>query len=69
MGEQVSMQFRLELFNVFNHANLGDPDSLLESATFGEAQIGRRSVGSWSLNALPLNERPRHVQIGLKIYF
>ena len=64
MGEQVSV-VPPGIFNVFNHANLGDPDSLLESAASGSA-VGRRSVGSWSLNAL---QEARHVQIGLKIYF
>ncbi len=69
LGERVNLQFRLEMFNVFNHTNLNNPDPRFESSTFGEAQYGRQGVGSSLPSASPLNEQPRHVQIALKIYF
>ncbi len=29
-GEQVSVEFRAEAFNIFNHVNLGNPDSCVD---------------------------------------
>ncbi len=34
-GERVTLQTRLEAFNVFNHANFGFPDTNVDSPTFG----------------------------------
>jgi outer membrane receptor protein involved in Fe transport len=52
--ESVSLQFRAEAFNLFNHANFGLPDLFFGSPTFG-------SVSSASA--------PRHIQFGLKLLF
>lgn len=69
LGEQVSMQFRAEVFNLFNHPNLSSPDAQYESRTFGQALFGRQGLGSSLPSASPLNEQPRRIQLALKIYF
>jgi hypothetical protein len=53
-GETVRLQFRMEFFNVFNHANLNDPVVSLNGAGFG-------SILSAS--------DPRIGQAALKLYF
>jgi hypothetical protein len=52
--ESKSLQFRAELFNVFNHANFRLPDNDISSPTFGEIS-----------ESLP----GRQVQLALKFYF
>jgi len=36
MSERINAQFRAEMFNVFNHANLGQPTASVDSATAGK---------------------------------
>jgi hypothetical protein len=48
------VQFRAELFNIFNHANLGLPENDLQSPAFGQI-----------LHAGP----PRLLQLALKLMF
>ena len=79
LGEQGRLQFRAEFFNLFNHTNLNTPDPFLESMrpvelgglvpSFGEATFGRQGFGSSVPGASPLNEQPRRIQFGVKIYF
>ncbi len=52
--EQLSLQLRVEAFNLFNRGNLDLPDSFFGSPTFGQVL----SAGS-----------PRRLQFGLKILF
>ena len=53
--EHTRLQFRGELFNIFNHTNLGNPGNVLGSATFGV--ITQNSVA------------PRLIQFALKYLF
>lgn len=54
-GERVSLQFRGELFNAFNHTNLmGLGVNLDTKSTFGQ---------------LTTSHLPRQIQLGLKLYF
>jgi hypothetical protein len=69
LGEGASLQFRIELFNAFNHTNLNNPQSVLESDVFGQAFFGRQGVGSSQPSVAPLNEQPRRIQLALKVYF
>jgi hypothetical protein len=55
IGERFQLQFRTEFFNIFNHANFGDPTTNLDSASFGQ-------IASTSVNA-------RLVQFALKLDF
>lgn len=52
--ERLNLQFRGEVFNVFNHPNFGLPDNFLGSPTFGRITTARD---------------PRHIQFGLKLLF
>ena len=52
--ESVSLQFRVEAFNLFNHPNFNLPDNFLGSPTFGRITSARD---------------PRHIQFGLKLLF
>ena len=73
LGEQGRLQFRAEFFNFFNHTNLNNPfdpnDVTLGSSSFGEATFGLLGFGSSLVGASPLNEKPRGIQFGVKIYF
>ena len=69
LGEQGRIQLRADVFNLFNHTNLNNPDRSLESPTFGEATFGRQGFGSSLINASPLDEQPRRVQLALKVLF
>lgn len=69
LGEQGRVQFRAEVFNLFNHTNLNNPDRNLESPAFGEATFGRQGFGSTEISAAPLNEQPRRLQLALKVVF
>lgn len=53
-SETVSLQFRAEAFNLFNHSNFNLPDNFLGSPTFGRITSARD---------------PRHIQFGLKLLF
>jgi hypothetical protein len=54
INESVSVQFRAEFFNLFNHPNFNLPDNFLGSPTFGVITSARE---------------PRHIQFGLKLLF
>jgi hypothetical protein len=54
LGEQGALQFRMEAFNLFNHANFGLPTSSINSGSFGQ-------IGS--------TFSPRIVQFALKVNF
>jgi hypothetical protein len=53
--ERLVTQFRTEFFNIFNHANFGNPQASLDSAAFGQ-------ISSTSVNA-------RLIQFALKLSF
>jgi Carboxypeptidase regulatory-like domain/TonB-dependent Receptor Plug Domain len=70
LGESGRLNFRADAFNVLNHANLGNPDTLLTSPTFGIATYGRQSTASSGFPAVsPLNETPRQVQLSVRVEF
>jgi hypothetical protein len=50
-SERVNGQFRAELFNAFNHANLGQPNATVDSATAGQifALQGLAQMRKWQL--------------------
>ena len=54
LTEGMSLQFRAEAFNLFNHPNFDLPDNFFGSPTFGQI-----------LSA----QSPRHIQFGLKLLF
>jgi hypothetical protein len=52
--ERVNLQFRAEVFNLFNHPNFNLPDNFLGSPTFGRISSAKD---------------PRHIQFGFKLLF
>ena len=53
LRESMSIQFRAEFFNAFNHANFGNPSGSFTSSSFGRvtsAAAGR--IGQMSLKFL-----------------
>jgi hypothetical protein len=60
---------RASAFNVLNHANLNNPDTLLTSPTFGVALYGRQGLQSGFPAVSPLNETPRQIQLSVKVEF
>jgi hypothetical protein len=69
LGESGRLKFRASAFNVLNHANLGNPDTLLTSPTFGIAYFGRQGLQSGFPAVSPLNETPRQIQLSVKVEF
>jgi outer membrane receptor protein involved in Fe transport len=61
LTERFNLQFRAELFNITNRSNFSNPNSDLNSATFGQISSLVNSANS------PGN--PREAQFGLKLLF
>jgi len=55
-GERVSMQFRGEFFNAFNHTNFTQGGLIVNTASSSFGQV---------ISA----HNPRNIQLGLKLYF
>jgi len=54
IGENKIIEFRSEFFNIFNHANFGNPNGNIGSANFGR---------------ITTTDDPRLIQFGLKFTF
>jgi hypothetical protein len=67
--ESTNLQFRADLFNVFNHPNFSNPDSTLDDgAIFGfSTQMLNQGLGG--LGAIYQLGGPRSVQLSLKLLF
>ncbi len=74
LREKMSLQFRMDVFNLFNRPNFGDPVGDLGSSLFGKstAMFGRSlgsNVGSVGLNQNYQVGGPRTIQMSLKCQF
>jgi hypothetical protein len=68
LSEQVRLQLRGELFNLFNHPNFGDIENNINSSLFGKPKNTlNRSLGG--LNQLYQMGGPRSGQLAVKIMF
>jgi outer membrane receptor protein involved in Fe transport len=59
--ERLNLQFRTELFDVFNHPNFGDPVNTVTSSAFGKILSTRFPVGDFG--------SARQIQFALKLLF
>ncbi len=74
LTEKMSLRFRGEFFNLFNHPNFGSPDNTLGDLLFGQStQMLASSLGSGGPNGgfNPLYQigGPRSIQLALKLQF
>jgi hypothetical protein len=74
VSERYKLQLRVELFNVFNHPNFGNPVNILSSNLFGQStQMFGRSLGTGGINGglSPLYQigGPRSTQLAVKLQF
>jgi hypothetical protein len=74
--EPVRLQFRAEMFNIFNHPNFGPPNGAFGLAGFGESNqtlaqslSGGTGLGAGGFNPLYQMGGPRSVQLALKLTF
>ena len=69
LREGARITVRADAFNVLNHANLNNPDSLLGDSTFGLATYGRQGTASGFPAVSPVNETARVIQALVRLEF
>jgi hypothetical protein len=69
LGEAGRVTLRADFYNVFNHANLNNPDSYFTGPHFGWALYGRSEKNSGFPVLAPLNETARQIQILFRVEF
>ncbi len=61
IGERCRVQFRAEVFDLFNHANFGRPGNTVGTPSFGQISSTRFPTGE--------SGSSRQIQFGLKLFF
>jgi hypothetical protein len=69
LGEAGRLTFRADAFNFLNHANLNNPQPLINDPDFGVARFGRQGIASGFPAVSPFNETARQVQLILRLEF
>jgi hypothetical protein len=73
LTEKVTLRFRGEFFNIFNHPNFGSPNNNLTSPLFGQSTqtLASSLAGGDNAGFNPLYQigGPRSVQLALKLLF
>lgn len=69
LREGTRLTLRADAFNVLNHANLNNPNSLLGSSDFGIATYGRLGAASGFPSVSPVNETARQIQVLVRFQF
>ena len=67
--ENVNLQFRAELFNIFNHTNLSYPASGLFSGTPSATAVLSRNATAGQITTYAYSAPSREIQLGLKLIF
>ena len=61
LGERIRVQFRVEFFDLFNHANFGQPGNVVGTPGFGRITNTRFQTGE--------SGSSRQIQFGIKLMF
>jgi hypothetical protein len=61
LGEEIRLQFRLEVFDLLNHANFGQPGNVVGTPGFGRITNTRFPTGE--------SGSSRQMQLGMKVMF
>ena len=69
LTDHLSLQARVDFFNILNHPNFGSPINYLTSPQFGEATQTLNNYLGGGLNALYQIGGPRSTQLALKLQF
>jgi len=72
LGEAGRLILRADAFNLLNHANLNNPQTILGSpapSAFGASPYGRQGFDPGYPTSAPLNETPRQIQLMVRIEF
>lgn len=71
LTERTYLQFRADIFNLFNHPNFASPQGAFPGPQFGMAtqMLNRGLSNGAGLNALYNVGGPRSIQLALKLYF
>ncbi len=68
LSERVGLQFRAEMFNLFNRTNLGTPNAVVFTNS-GSATVPNFTVNPSAGLITTLATTPRQIQFGLKLMF
>ena len=66
-GDRVNMQFRAELFNIFNHPMFNNPPTNLSDANYEKIKATLANAGSTQGDIT--SGGPRIIQLALKLVF
>ena len=73
MTDELSLRFRAEFFNIFNHPSFGSPNNVLSSPLFGQSTqtLANSLAGGNGAGFNPLYQigGPRSIQLALKLQF
>jgi len=71
LRERARLTLRADAFNILNHANLNNPNSIVGDTgeTFGLATYGRQGTSTGFPAQTPLNETARQIQLLLRLEF
>ena len=63
--ERIGTEFRVEIFNIFNRTNWGNPNVTFTSGSFGQLTATKNGASGAGLGF----GEPRNVQLGLRVTF